>query len=322
MTEPVAKKPPLVAIVTPVYNGGKYLAETMACVQAQTYPNLVHVVLDNASTDNTADIIKQFSGGKVPVLAHRNSSVLRIGENWNAAMNLAPADAAYIRLLCADDLMTPDMTERMVELAEQDKSLVVVATNVRLNDEQLDFRWPAGQSVMDGKEFTRRLLSGDIGFWAVHTLMPRAVLDWQRPLFDPEMLSFDVDTALAVLARGNFGMVHDCLGWVRDHDTSQTSTIMYVRNTHFPDFLTMIYRYGPAAFSDAAFKQAARRFEYHYLRRLRRWRKLAGSEAISTHLETLARFRGSVGPKDNLLALIDGGLIRLGLRRGWSGWPR
>src|ERR1700731_169502 len=49
--------PPLVAITTPVYNGERYLGETMACVQAQTYPNLVHLVVDNASTDRSAEII-------------------------------------------------------------------------------------------------------------------------------------------------------------------------------------------------------------------------------------------------------------------------
>ncbi len=36
---------PLVAIVTPVYNGNPWLVRTLASVQAQTYPNLVHVVL-------------------------------------------------------------------------------------------------------------------------------------------------------------------------------------------------------------------------------------------------------------------------------------
>ena len=40
---------PLVAIVTPVYNGERFLAETMQCVQCSDYPNLLHVALDNAA---------------------------------------------------------------------------------------------------------------------------------------------------------------------------------------------------------------------------------------------------------------------------------
>ena len=67
------EKTPLVAILTPVYNWASFLAETMACVQAQTYPNLVHIVLDNASTDATPEIINRYSGGRVPILTTAQS---------------------------------------------------------------------------------------------------------------------------------------------------------------------------------------------------------------------------------------------------------
>ena len=72
MTKKPSDTAPLVAIVTPVYNGEQYLAEAMESVQAQTYPNLVHVILDNASTDRTAEIIESFRGRKVPLLVGRN----------------------------------------------------------------------------------------------------------------------------------------------------------------------------------------------------------------------------------------------------------
>lgn len=60
---------PLVAVVTPVYNGGAYLEATMRCVQQQTYENLVHVIVDNCSSDNTSDIIDQFRGQSVRLVA-------------------------------------------------------------------------------------------------------------------------------------------------------------------------------------------------------------------------------------------------------------
>ena len=81
---------PLVAVVTPVYNGAKYLAATLACVQRQTYPNLVHVVLDNASTDETPAIIRSFEGGRVPILTARNAEALPQLPNWNAALRMTP----------------------------------------------------------------------------------------------------------------------------------------------------------------------------------------------------------------------------------------
>jgi len=322
MTEQTVEKFPLVAVITPVYNGGKYLLETMECVQAQSYPNLVHVVLDNASSDNTAEIISLFSTSKVPVLAHRNPSTLPVCHNWNAAMGHTPNEAKYVRLLCADDLMTPDFIERTVALAQQDDSILIVGTNVSINETPIDFRWPADTAVIDGSEMIRGFLSGDMGFFAVHTLMRRSVLDWKQPVFDPDMLlGFDFDTVLAVLAQGRFGMVHDRLGWVREHEGTLTSTIMRVRNSHYADFLTALYRHGPTAFGAPAFKSAARRYEYLYLRRLRRWRREAGPEAVAHHAKALAQVRGPIGNWDFLLALVDGGLGKLGFRRRWTGWP-
>src|SRR5688572_574004 len=96
---------PLVVVVTPVYNGSPYLQRTLACVQAQTYPNIIHVVLDNASTDDTAEVIAGAVGGRVPILTKRNAATLGQVDNWNAAVAMTPAEAKYVKILCADDLM-------------------------------------------------------------------------------------------------------------------------------------------------------------------------------------------------------------------------
>lgn len=90
-----AEDVPLITIVTPVYNGARYLRETMECVQAQTYPNLVHVVLDNASTDETPQIIESFKGRRVPILTARNFDIIPQQANWEKAIRLTPSGAAY-----------------------------------------------------------------------------------------------------------------------------------------------------------------------------------------------------------------------------------
>ncbi|MEO0721320.1 MAG: glycosyltransferase family A protein, partial [Pseudomonadota bacterium] len=120
---------PLVAIITPVYNGGAFLRETMESVQAQDYPNLVHVVLDNASTDDTDAIIADYADAKVPVSTARNPELYPLYKNWNTAFELAPKDAKYVRLLCADDKMTTDCTKKMVAVAETDDDILLVGTN-------------------------------------------------------------------------------------------------------------------------------------------------------------------------------------------------
>src|SRR5262249_12683512 len=117
---------PLVAIVTPVYNGAKFLVETLDSVQSQTYPNLVHIVIDNASTDATPEILARYQHTRVPIEIRSNPQTLAIAENWNLAVSLPPATAKYFRVLSADDLIAPAFVSRMVALAEKHPNVVVV----------------------------------------------------------------------------------------------------------------------------------------------------------------------------------------------------
>src|SRR6185503_7565728 len=138
MTEKPPNPAPLVAIVTPVYNGEAYLAEAMESVQAQIYPNLVHVILDNASTDRTAEIIESFRGRKVPLLVGRNAELLAMDPNWNASLKLVPPEAAYFSLLCADDTITPDAIARCIDLATSDPDITMVTASAVRDGEAID----------------------------------------------------------------------------------------------------------------------------------------------------------------------------------------
>ncbi len=311
---------PRVAIVTPIYNGGKFLAETMDCVQAQTYPNLVHIVLDNNSSDNTAEVIAQYQDAKVPVIKHTNKETLPITENWNTCVNLTPKDAKYFRLLCADDLMTPDFIEKTVAIAETDDEITTVCTKVTKNDVPVDFNWP-DQSVIDGDEIIRRFFKADIGFFAVHSLMRTSILENHTPLFDATLIGMDFEALLAIIKGKKMGMVHEELGWVRIHEGSQTSTVMLKKNTHFADWHTALYRHGKEVFTAEEFAKVAKRYERYYLGQCRGWLRAGGTDIVQFHMDRIAQNRSPITQMDKLDSMLNGVLTRIGLRQPWTGWP-
>ena len=119
---------PLVSVVTPVYNGERYLSDCIESVIRQTYKHWEYVIVNNCSTDGTAKIAENYASKDNRIRVSHNREFLNIIPNWNHALRQISPDSKYCKVLHADDLLFPECIEQMVELAETNPSVNIVAS--------------------------------------------------------------------------------------------------------------------------------------------------------------------------------------------------
>lgn len=105
---------PTVSVIVPCYNAAQFLASTLASVECQSFTNWECILIDDCSTDNTADVLREFARKDarfIPIFLDKNGGA-------SAARNagFAAARGIYITLLDADDSYVPDRLARLVEL--------------------------------------------------------------------------------------------------------------------------------------------------------------------------------------------------------------
>jgi glycosyltransferase involved in cell wall biosynthesis len=215
---------PYVAVVTPVYNGAAYLAATMRCVQRQTYDRVLHVIVDNCSSDETPEIIDRFRGQRVPLLTARNDTLVPLRDNWTKALCAVPPEIGYVKILCADDLMRRDCLSRFVEVAETDPKIEVVLCHDIFIDQVHRASLPLSQTIFDGREMAGRMLDESINWLPYHHLFVRnRGVRQSATFFHDAPLHFDFAAVVRRSLDGKFAYLHDPLVYTRWHAQSLTS---------------------------------------------------------------------------------------------------
>jgi glycosyltransferase involved in cell wall biosynthesis len=129
---------PLVTIILTAYNQEKYIGETLHSIGAQTYGRIQLIVIDNASTDDTFAVVKQYSPAVESFRMITNNRNLGLCRAFN--QGLAMADGKYIIDLSGDDLFCPERIDRQVSAFEElDDGYAVIFSNAGYIDEEGNF---------------------------------------------------------------------------------------------------------------------------------------------------------------------------------------
>ncbi|GAA4772865.1 hypothetical protein GCM10023200_01540 [Actinomycetospora chlora] len=123
---------PRVSVCIPLYQKVDYIGRTIDSVLAQTFTDFELVVVDNATTDGSADVLAGYDDPRLRVVRHAET-VPQIA-NFNAAV--AATRAPLVKVLNADDLIEPDALARQVAVMDAEPDVAVVSSRHHLVDDR------------------------------------------------------------------------------------------------------------------------------------------------------------------------------------------
>lgn len=121
---------PLVSIITPSFNKGPYIEETLQSIRNQTYPHIEHIVIDGGSTDETLSILEKYSGDIVWISEPDKGQSDAINRGWKRS------HGEIIAYLNADDTYLPDAVEIAVNYFLQHPETGMIYGDGILSDEK------------------------------------------------------------------------------------------------------------------------------------------------------------------------------------------
>lgn len=110
----------LVTIVTPSYNQGQFIGDTIESVLNQTYKNIQYIVIDGASTDNTMEVVERYRDKIDIVISERDKGQT---DAINKGFKLAKGE--LVGWINSDDMLYPYCVEEIVKLYKQNPDGVI-----------------------------------------------------------------------------------------------------------------------------------------------------------------------------------------------------
>ena len=105
-----------VSIITPTYNCGEFIAETIESVLRQSFEKWEMIIVDDCSTDNTKNVVKRYSEIDERIKYYKLEKNVGAAEARNYAMNIATG--IYMAFLDSDDLWSEDKLDKQIKFME------------------------------------------------------------------------------------------------------------------------------------------------------------------------------------------------------------
>jgi hypothetical protein len=123
----MSEKMPRLSVGLPVYNGQRFLRAALDSLLAQTFRDFELIVCDNASTDSTESICREYAARDARVRYFRHPANIGPAANYNACFRHARGE--FFRWAAHDDLVAPELFQLSIDALDRDASAVAVYPN-------------------------------------------------------------------------------------------------------------------------------------------------------------------------------------------------
>lgn len=217
----------LVSVCIPVYNGEKFLKETIDSVLIQDIDDMEIIVVDDCSTDNSIAIIKSYNDERIKV--YKNYKNMGIVKNWNKAIEFC--NGKYIKILCQDDLLLAGCLKKQIEVLKRNEHIdFVTGCSFIINAEskvifkRINYKMFKGRN---NKELLKTSLKKGNFFGEPSLILFRKRIISQIGMFDDQFKYFpDWEFWLRGLNENNFYCIDDFIATFRISKNSVTSNII------------------------------------------------------------------------------------------------
>src|SRR5712692_7642398 len=223
---------PSVSLGLLVYNGETFLREAIESILAQTYTDFELIISDNASTDGTAPICKDYQARDLRIGYHRNEKNIGAAGNFNRVFSLARGK--YFKWVAHDDVYDKKYLAKCVQILDRHQSVVLCSTDLAIIDEHGNIVKENVDKINTDAETTherfRALLSNHHCYEMVSGLMRS-----EAAKLGPPVGSYGHSDGIFLTRLGLLGRFHQIPGrlfYYREHSNASHKV-----NTTFRDYV-------------------------------------------------------------------------------------
>jgi glycosyltransferase involved in cell wall biosynthesis len=208
-----------VSVVVPAYNARRTLPATVASIESQTVRPLELIVVDDGSSDDTAEVARSTGASNLRVIPQPNA-----GHAAARNTGITAARGRYVAFLDADDLWLPAKLERQLDAINRDPEIRALHTGAARIDDELRLLWtePCGHSE---DQLWDTLYFRNLPALMSTLMVERELLD-EVGGFDPSLVILqDWDIAIRLAQKGQLHSIPDVLSAYRYYGTSQSADV-------------------------------------------------------------------------------------------------